>query len=388
MRLMIEAIVYYSWCCLTLVEVYNNKIAGRYNASNMLRDLITASLLALAAIAIHLRDGKTAFGLLVVIVAHMLLGRAERKPVLLLQGELKRLAVGLARTMLLLAGAAVLLAGFNLYSWHDIDSNALLIGIALVPGSLMLAMHAVMPRAKGRLGLHNLVKILRCSLTTITGKLALVVISIVSFGLWQTAPAINGPQLLAIDIIGLAMPLTALGHDVTRHKLKRQTVTELRHELTAWRAVGGFVGFGGLTAVLAYGNYLLFFARHHLSPAHLDLSLPLYHQATTLTYLTLVLCLYVHLMFERADAHDRLFTDYLLDNEQLLRAFGLSLFLIVNIVYNPWLQSFFSSGALGLVDWLTALLVAALYVVFRLTQRHTRKHTRHAVLKLHREIHS
>ena len=78
-------------------------------------------------------------------------------------------------------------------------------------------------------------------------------------------------------------------------------VAYLRDHIINRQAIGGFIGFGLLAAVFAYGNFLLFFVRHHLSTKYLDPTLPLYHQAQTRTYLPLVLCLSGYLMFERTD---------------------------------------------------------------------------------------
>jgi magnesium-transporting ATPase (P-type) len=160
----------------------------------------------------------------------------------------------------------------------------------------------------------------------------------------------------------------------------------LRDHIINRRAVGGFIGFGALAAGLSYVNFLFFFMRHHLGAAYIDTANPLYLEATTLTYVTLVLCLYVYLMFERADVHEKFFTSYLWSNKRLLIAFGLSFVLIANIVYDPFIRPYFSAGPLSFVDWLTAVGFAAIYLVIRLLQRHTRKHTRRAVLDLHREI--
>ena len=135
-------------------------------------------------------------------------------------------------------------------------------------------------------------------------------------------------------------------------------------------------------------EYRYLFVRHHLSPAYIDTTNPLYLEATTLTYVTLVLCLYVYLLFERADTHEKFFTSYLWSNKKLLGAFGLSLVLIGGIVYTPFLHGYFSTANLGWGEWFSALLAAGAYFAFRLAQRHTRKHTRRAVLKLHHEVHS
>ena len=153
-------------------------------------------------------------------------------------------------------------------------------------------------------------------------------------------------------------------------------------------AVRGFVGFGLLAAVFAYGNFLLFFVRHHLSPQHLNTALPLYHQATTLTYLTPVLCLYIYLLFERSDVREKFFSSYLWSNKKLLIAFALSFLLIGNIIYNPWVQPYFSAGPLTILDWLSALLWAGFYLIFRLLQRGTHKHPRPASPRLQHELSS
>lgn len=240
---------------------------------------------------------------------------------------------------------------------------------------------------QGRLTFRNIKKAARCALTDNAGELLTVLFGLAGFAVFHIAPAIGAIQILAIDVVAQILPITALGWDSAQHKLMREKPRNLHDHIINPPAIAGFIGFGLLAAVLAYGNFLLFFARHSLSPKYLtDLSLPLYHQATTLTYLTLVLCLYVYLMFERADAHEHFFTDYLWSNKKLLIAFALSFFLIGNVIYNPWIQPYFNSGSLGIIDWLTALACATMYMLFRLLQRHTRKHTRPAVLKLHQEL--
>ncbi len=239
---------------------------------------------------------------------------------------------------------------------------------------------------QGRLTFQNIKKAARCALTGNIAELITVLTGLAALTLFHTAPAITAIQILAIDIVAAILPITALGWDAAQHNLMREKPRSIQDHIINGPAVAGFIGFGALAGALAYGNYLFFFARHHLSPRYIDPTLPLYHQATTLTYLTLVLCLYVYLMFERSDRHEKFFTAYLWENKKLLIAFGLSFILIANLIYNPWLQPYFSSGSLGIMDWLTALLAAGMYLGFRLLQRHTRKHSHKVVVKLHREL--
>jgi Ca2+-transporting ATPase len=239
---------------------------------------------------------------------------------------------------------------------------------------------------QGRLTYQNIRKAARCALTSNAGELITVLLGLIALTAWHIPPAISALQILAIDVVAQILPITALGWDTPLANLMHEKPRSLHDHIINRQAVSGFIGFGALAAVLSYGNFLFFFIRHHLSPAYIDQANPLYLQATTLTYLTLVLCLYVYLLFERADKHDAFFTSYLWSNKKLLAAFGVSFILIGNIIYDPFVRPYFSTHSLTVVDWLTALLAAALYFGFRLAQRHTRKHTRRAVLELHSQL--
>lgn len=241
---------------------------------------------------------------------------------------------------------------------------------------------------QGRLTFQNIKKAARCALTDNAGELSTVLLGLLALSLFHIAPAITAIQILAIDIVAQILPITALGWDRAQGKLMHEKPRNLHDHIINPPAISGFIGFGALAGALAFINYLFFFVRNETSARYIDITsnLPLYHQATTLTYLTLVLCLYVYLMFERSDAHEQFFTSYLWSNKKLLAAFAVSFFLIANVIYNPMVQPYFGAASLNAMDWLTALFAASVYMLVRLTQRHTRKHSRKAVLKLHHEL--
>lgn len=216
-------------------------------------------------------------------------------------------------------------------------------------------------------------------LTDSTALIGIVIIGLVAMVSTHVPPAITLVQVLAVELLAQALLLSALSQEkrilAPRKTAQHQIIVEI-------------IVFGILAAVIAYINYRLFFVRNGLAPAYIDTTHPLYVQATSLTYLTLVLCQFMNLLFIRSDERKLFFTDYLWRNQKLVQAAAVSFFMLLVIIYNPWLQSFFGTGPLGLWDWIMAILCAATYTGLRVLQRHTRQHTRHEVVKLHHKVHT
>lgn len=236
---------------------------------------------------------------------------------------------------------------------------------------------------QGRLTFQNIKKAARCALTDNAGELITILISLAAAALFHIPAAITAIQILAIDVIAQMFPITALGWDPAVGRLMKRPPRDLRDHIINRAAVMEFLGFGLLAAVLAYANYLFFFMRNHISPVNISTSHGPYLEATILTYVTLVFCQFMNLLLVRSMGEIPLFSRYLWSNRKLLWAFGISLFCILNIVYNPWVQPYFGARGLAWGDWLSALLVAALYTLARLFHRHTKRHNRRELFKRH-----
>jgi Ca2+-transporting ATPase len=241
---------------------------------------------------------------------------------------------------------------------------------------------------QGRLTFKNIKKAARCALTDNAGELIIILISLVMNAALHIPLAITAIQILAIDVVAEMFPITSLGWDkASSKKLMRERPRRLSDHILNRASVREFVGFGLLSAILAYGNFLWFFGRAGLSPSYIDTSSHLYMQATILTYVTLVLCQFINLLLVRTDNSEPFFTKYLWSNTKLLWAFGISAFCIANLVYNPLIQPYVGAKPLTVADWLTALLAATVYLCVRLFVRNLPKHSRDDILSLHREIH-
>jgi Ca2+-transporting ATPase len=242
---------------------------------------------------------------------------------------------------------------------------------------------------QGRLTFANIKKAARCALTDNAGELILILISLAMNAIFHIPIAITAIQILAIDVIAEMFPITALGWDsASSRKLMHDKPRQLKDHIINAAAVREFLGYGFLSALLAYLNFLWFFDRQGLSPRYIDNGSHLYMQATILTYVTLVLCQFINLLLVRTDDSEPFFTKYLWSNKKLLIAFGISVFCILNLVYNPAIQPYVSAAALSWRDWLTAFLMAGIYLAIRLVVRIERKHySRHAIIQLHHEVH-
>jgi len=235
---------------------------------------------------------------------------------------------------------------------------------------------------QGRLTFQNIKKAARCALTDNAGELITILISLAATAIWGIPAAITAIQILAIDVIAQMFPITALGWDPAVRKLMKDKPRDIHDHIINRKTVTEFVGFGVLVAVLAYANYLFYFLRHHVSPLHLGTHMGPYLQASILTYVTIVFCQFMNLLLVRGQGQP-IFSSYLWSNRKLLWAFGISLFCILNIVYNPLVQPYFGSGPLTFWDWSTAVGVAVIYTAARTFHIHTKKHSRKELLRKH-----
>lgn len=236
---------------------------------------------------------------------------------------------------------------------------------------------------QGRLTYQNIRKAARCALTDNAGELLAVLASLAGQALFHIPMAITAIQILAVDVVAQIAPITALGWDEAQRELMHDKPRRLKDHIITWHSATEFAGFGLLSAGLAYLNFLFYFVRNNTAIMNTNTSSKFYFSATILTYLTIVLCQFMNLLLVRSDENERFFTSYLWSNKKLLAAFGISFLCILNIIYNPLIQPYFHAGPLSITDWLYAILAAALYLAIRLLQRHTRKHSRKALLKQH-----
>ncbi len=215
---------------------------------------------------------------------------------------------------------------------------------------------------QGRVIFQNIKKATLVCLTTNGGELFVVLLSLGGTVFFGIPIAISAIQILAIDLVAELFPVMALGWDPEYSQLITKPPRKVSKHILSSKVIIQLIWSGLLMGGLAYLNYLLFIKR---SGGSISASTQLYAQATSLTYLTLVFCQYVNVFSRRTAPNETIFTRYFFSNPQLLLAIGFSLFCVVNIIYNPWLQPYFGTRGLSVYDWALAILAGGIYLAVR-----------------------
>jgi len=237
---------------------------------------------------------------------------------------------------------------------------------------------------QGRVIFQNIKK---GTLNAFTANAAELTVNLFSLGFavaFHVPLALSVMQILAIDVIAELFPIAALGWDQADGELMVEEPRDPKSHILNRGSITDIFWCGFLIGGLAFANYLLFYHRVHINPQGLAAGSLVQMKATSLTYLTIVICGFASILDRRSLGG--IFSRYQLHNKQLWFAFGLSIFCILNIIYNPWIAPYFHSASLTLIDWLYAVGAAAIFIMIREFQRRTQHHTRAAVHALHPDL--
>jgi len=216
---------------------------------------------------------------------------------------------------------------------------------------------------QGRVIFANIKKGTLSCFTSNTAELVTNLASLGALSLFGIPLAIGIMQILAIDLVAELFPIAALGWDPAEGELMEQKPRDPKGHILHASAIVDLLWCGLIIGGLAFGNYLLFFHRAGVDPHGLSTSSTLYFKATTMTYLTIVCCQLLNIMQRRSTRG--FFSRYQLTNPHFWGAIGFSLFCVLNIIYNPWINQYFKSGPLSLTDCLYALTAAGIFLFIR-----------------------
>lgn len=227
---------------------------------------------------------------------------------------------------------------------------------------------------QGRIVFQNIKKGTLSCFTSNSAELVVNLTSLAATSLLRIPLALTVMQILAIDIIAELFPIAALGWDKADHQLMSEPPRNPKAHILNKQSIHDLMLCGLIIGGLAFINYIWYFGRHGVTLNTVQAGSLIHMKATALTYLTIVMCQLGNIIQRRSSRG--LFTRYQLHNKQFWLAIGLSMFCLVNIIYNPWIAPYFGAAALLPIDWLYGLGAAAIFLMIRELERlHSAKST-------------
>lgn len=220
---------------------------------------------------------------------------------------------------------------------------------------------------QGRVIFQNIKKATLSCFTSNTAELVANLFSLGAASLLHIPLALGVMEILAIDLVAELFPIAALGWDPADSDVMVEQPRNPKRHILDRLNIADLMWCGLLIGGLAFGNYLLYFHRAGVDPSGFASGAEFHLKATTLTYLTIVLCQLGNIMQRRS--HKGLFTKYQFYNKEFWFAMSLSMFCVFNIIYNPFVSKYMRTGPLNLYDWGFALAAAAVFLTIREIQR-------------------
>ncbi len=234
---------------------------------------------------------------------------------------------------------------------------------------------------QGRTIFQNIKKITIVAFCANASELIINMMSLLGAALFSTPLAITAMLIIAIDLIAELFPMVALGWDKAEGQVMTEKPRDPNHHILNKDSMKDIIWAGALIGGLTFVNFIFFFVRRDIPMSLVENGSQLHMQATSLTYATVMVCQLLNILHLRSEKG--IFSRHQLHNRRLLFAYGLSIFCIVNIIYNPLIAPFFRAGALSWSDWLTAFAAGAIFVLFREVGRYGKRDHRDHIVKLH-----
>lgn len=220
---------------------------------------------------------------------------------------------------------------------------------------------------QGRTIFQNIKKGTLSCFTSNSAELIVNLTSLGFFSLLHVPLALTVMEILAIDLVAELFPITALGMDKADRDLMNDQPRNPNDHIINKYSILDLLWCGLLIGGFAFLNYMLFYTRNGVDPGAVETGSLVHMQATAMTYLTIVLCQLGNIM-QRRSARG-LFTTYQFHNKQLWLALGLSMFCVLNIIYNPIIAPYFGAASLSFTDWIYAFIALINFIAIREVQR-------------------
>ena len=202
---------------------------------------------------------------------------------------------------------------------------------------------------EGRTIFKNLKKTILSSITSNNGELACVLLGFVGVAFGLPAP-ITAVQILAIDLVGEMLPLTALTFDPGEKHLMEEPPRDLDDHIINKRSLLDLIFYGFWMGAAGFFSFVMVYK---FGTGTLGAS-----QAAA--YSGIILCQFVNILSRRTEK--TIFRPYLFTNPQLWGSFGVSIVAILALINVETLGGWLGFEPMSLNDWKYPLMGAAVFL--------------------------
>ena len=185
--------------------------------------------------------------------------------------------------------------------------------------------------------------------------------------------AISAVQILMIDLMAELIPITALTWDPPAKWLMEAEPRDVEQHIFNKPIIIDWLWFGLLMWGVWFINYILYFIFHGLSLHGINTASAAYATANAVTYTSIMACQYVNIFSLRTASNESIFTSYLWSNKKLLRAFLISLWWILILLYVPVIRDYLAFGSMTLSDWLLPICWGIFFLLIREAQKYFKR---------------
>ncbi|QQR83334.1 cation-transporting P-type ATPase [Candidatus Peregrinibacteria bacterium] len=204
---------------------------------------------------------------------------------------------------------------------------------------------------EGRTIFKNLKKTILSSITSNNGELVCVLFGFVGIAFGLPAP-ITAVQILAVDLVGEMLPLTALTFDPGDKDLMSEEPRKLDEHIINRHSIMNLIFYGFWMGAAGFFAFIMVYTRGTGTT----------EAARAAAYSAIILCQFMNILSRRTNR--TIFTGYLLTNGFLWGSFLISIAAVAALIYLPSIAIWFGFAPMSLNDWLYPVIGAAVFLAW------------------------
>lgn len=229
--------------------------------------------------------------------------------------------------------------------------------LILLDDSYPTLVHAI---REGRTIYNNLKKTILASLTSNMAELSIVLIGLILGAILDIPVPILAIQILSIDLLAEILPLTALTFDPGSPELMTSPPRKQGDHIVNQKSMVEILFFGLLMGGLGYINFHLFVTAN--GGSSIDITGQAYREATTISFLTIVVTQWINIMSRRYTYRSLLDKNFF-NSPKMLYSILISIVGVLFVTHTPVINTFFGFSQVSLSNWIKIFAAGGIFML-------------------------